>query len=70
MEGNSKLSDSLLKKAQIELGSEIIKQQAIEQLREWIRCQPNIKNCRQGRLGNKKNEHKISMEILQMTCFY
>jgi hypothetical protein len=49
MEGNSRLSDSLLKKAPIELGeSETMKQQAIEQLREWIRCQPNIKNCRQG----------------------
>jgi hypothetical protein len=53
MEVDSKLSDCILKKAQLELGeNETIKRQAIEQLREWIRLHPNIKNCRQGEAAN------------------
>jgi hypothetical protein len=39
----------LLEKARIELGEdETKKKQGIEQLRTWIKSQPNIRNCRQG----------------------
>ncbi len=40
---------NLLDKARIELGEdENKKKQGIEQLRAWIKSQPNIRNCRQG----------------------
>jgi hypothetical protein len=40
---------SLLEKARVELGEdEYKKQQGCEQLKSWIKSQPNIKNCRKG----------------------
>jgi hypothetical protein len=54
MEGSSKLSEWFLKKAENELGeTESTKQQGLEQLRKWIKNQPNIKHCRQG--NERKN---------------
>jgi hypothetical protein len=45
----SKLSEKILEKARRELGeNDTVKSQAVEQLRNWIKSQPNIKNCRQG----------------------
>jgi hypothetical protein len=42
-------TNKLLEKARIVLGEdENKKKQGIEQLRAWIKSQPNIRNCRQG----------------------
>jgi hypothetical protein len=40
---------SILETARVELGEdEYKKRQGCEQLKSWIKTQPNIKNCRQG----------------------
>jgi hypothetical protein len=48
MNGQLKLSDNILEIARKELGeSEKVKQEALKQLRAWIKNQPNIKKCPQ-----------------------
>jgi hypothetical protein len=49
MNNDSKLSDFFLEKARVELGEdEVTKIRAIEEMRAWIKKQPNIKKCRDG----------------------
>lgn len=50
MSNNLKLSKFFWEKAKLELGEdETTKKQGIEYMRAWIKSQPNIRKCQQGK---------------------